>query len=288
MPARTVSTKRKRTSRREPEPSESDFSDIPSESDFSEEEFSEDEEVYDSESDIPSDSESEEDSPPPKRRRAVSKGKKATKTKTRSKSKKAAKTKTRSKSKKATKKKAKKATKSKSKKTGGLSEKRLKGRNIPIPMLSAVVEPPKDEQGNVIPPVKQDRKFLLVNENGTATTKAYTAKGPYQAALKAANRLDVTDPDGPTTEIRLREPNSQIMYVFDGKRTRLPKEQCIYFYCENNKRQKVSYEEKEKLLKKNPDAKIIPICHKGSVKRRERVKLNELVNDDAPVVEATA
>lgn len=323
MPARrtaTTSNKRKRTSHREPV-SESDFSDIDesdldidesdleeletdSEIEDSEEEFSSDDEVSDD--DISSDEESEDERPRKRRRSSTPKkvtkrgksktktGKKTTKSKTktgkkttkRSKSKTGKKTTKRSTSK--TGKTGKKASKSKAKKkSSGLSEKRLKNRNIPIPMLSAVVEPPKDENGNVIAPVKQDRKFLLVNADGSATTKAYTAKGPYQAALKAANRLEVSKAGDPKTEIRLREPNSQIMYVFEGQREKLEPEKCIYFYCEDNNRKKVSFEEKQAILKKNKDAKIIPICHKSSVKRTARVKLTEdtTTND---TVEATA
>jgi hypothetical protein len=303
MPARPAAGNKRKRPVVEKEPlteDESDFSDEYSDEElsYSDDDHSEyDSDLYGSESEY--ESESEEDEPP--RRRHHSSHRSSHRTSSKPSHKKKAVTTRRATSKKPAKRAPKKAKRSTKKGTtkraskkplkkvkratkkgsSGLSVKRLRGRNIPIPMFSAVVEPPKDEAGNVIRPVKQDRKFLLVNENGSATTKAYTAKGPYQAALKAANRLDVTAPDAPTSEIRLREPNSQIMYIFDGKRTKLPADQCIFFHCENDKRQKVTCEEKDKILKANPDAKIIPICHKSSVKRRERVKLNDLQLDDA-------
>ena len=246
---------------------DSDFSEVESDYDFSEDEYSE--------------SESDEDPAPRRRRAPVSRGRKATKKKATKK--KATKKKATKRKVKKTKRKVKKAKKS----STGLSEKRLKGRNIPVPMFSAVVEAPKDAQGNPIPPPKKDRKFLLVDEKGAATTKAYTAKGPYQAALKAANRLEVDTP----TVVRLREPNSQIMFVFDGERKKLAKEDCIYFHCQNqdsgkkdkagkpifvSKRKKVTYKEKEAIVKKDANAKIIPICHSSQVKRTDRIKLNDL------------
>lgn len=125
---------------------------------------------------------------------------------------------------------------------------------------------------------RPQKRYVLVDSNGKRLNKAnaYTGKGPYQAAAKAARRLiekrSRENPDSPKDaeiQFHVRAVRDKAIWSYSAESLELPPEKATYMSVETDnesgkrKRKRITYEDFNTL---DDDAKRKVACHRRKIR----------------------